>query len=467
MSQTNTVSRELERSLLGAFLLDGATFFELRSRTPTKLFFFESHRLIYRAMCSLADSSRDPADVIQINDHLQAEGLLEAVGGPRAVVELSRVVPSAVTAPEWCARLRSLMALRELQGVLRYANQAASDPSSDPEELVRSIQAKTSAAVALEVESWVNARVSVERMLQSFARDESPVEPTGFHYFDRLVGGVRAGSSYFLGGLYKAGKSKLALAIAVELVQRGYAVDWYTCEMPHEEITLRALSALSRVSEEEVSYRLAQLSGREPQQGMAPTASTSRAIDEAVELWRAIGDRFRVHYSGAPFVGDIYAHTQARAMSARLTGLKCAVFVDYLQECSARLPGIPRTDRRNIAECCARLNQAAKDAKIPIFVLYQLAEYKVMRRQKEGSRFVPVPQAQDGEGSSKIAQAANEVIMIHRPWFELDGDAPLSSFVVLRRGASRSGSNAQLYLRAQYALNGFSEWNDKLPEPFG
>ena len=462
-------SERLERALLGAFLLSAEEFYSLRARINPRIFFSQAHRLIYGAMCQLADKGKSPADVLQIVDYLAADGVLDVVGGPSTVTGMASEVPSAVNADEYAAELLRLAALREVQAVLARRLQDTNDPQTDPELLAQKIGTEAAAAVVNDASKYTNAAQALDHLTASFdAGGQAPIEPTGFAAFDRLLGGgIRAGASYFIGGLYKHGKSKLTLCVAVALLQRGYLIDWHSCEMSAEEMAIRAISLLAAVTEDEVQYHVACEAGHTPPVDTAPTFAGAKAIDAALAEWRDIGDRFRVYNSGSPFVGDIYANTQARAMAAKVVGAPCAVFVDYLQECTARLPGVPKTDRHNIAECASKLNAAAKDAGIPIFVVYQLAQYKILNRRKDKSAtMLPMPRASDGEGSAKIPQAANEVILIHRPWAELDSNTPNASFCVLRRGAARSGSTRQVYLRAQYALNTFSDWKEKPPAPF-
>jgi len=85
---------EAERSLLGAIFLDNRVVDEVSAQVQPEDLYRESHRHIYRAMMVLHGRG-DAIDVITLADHLNAEGLLDAVGGPNFLARLSSEVPSA------------------------------------------------------------------------------------------------------------------------------------------------------------------------------------------------------------------------------------------------------------------------------------------------------------------------------------------------------------------------------------
>lgn len=85
---------EAERSLLGSIFLDNRVLDEVSSLVQPEDFYRESHRHIFRAILAL-HSRGDVVDVITLADYLQAEQLLDAIGGPNFLARLSQDVPSA------------------------------------------------------------------------------------------------------------------------------------------------------------------------------------------------------------------------------------------------------------------------------------------------------------------------------------------------------------------------------------
>lgn len=83
-----------ERSTLGAALIDNRVMDELMGQLAPEDFYREGHRHIWRAMSAL-HTRCEAIDVITLSDQLQAEALLDAVGGPNVLARLSSEVPSA------------------------------------------------------------------------------------------------------------------------------------------------------------------------------------------------------------------------------------------------------------------------------------------------------------------------------------------------------------------------------------
>src|SRR5216683_5441664 len=77
--------------------------------------------------------------------------------------------------------------------------------------------------------------------------------PTGFPSVDRLLGGgLRRRDLIVLGGDVGAGKSALALGLALRVAQRGTGVALYSGEMDEERLLERALAIEGRVAIDEL-----------------------------------------------------------------------------------------------------------------------------------------------------------------------------------------------------------------------
>lgn len=102
---------EAERSTLGAALIDNRIMDDLMSRLRAADFYREGHRHIWRAMCAMHKRG-DAIDVITLSDQLNAEGLLEAVGGPNLIARLSSEVPSAANVNFYAQIIKNKSRLR-------------------------------------------------------------------------------------------------------------------------------------------------------------------------------------------------------------------------------------------------------------------------------------------------------------------------------------------------------------------
>jgi replicative DNA helicase len=102
---------EAERSTLGAALIDNRIMDDLMGQLQPESFYRESHRHIWRCMCAL-HMRGDAIDVITLADQLQAEQLLDAVGGPNVLARLSSEVPSSANVNFYAQIVKRKSALR-------------------------------------------------------------------------------------------------------------------------------------------------------------------------------------------------------------------------------------------------------------------------------------------------------------------------------------------------------------------
>ncbi|MDH4063765.1 MAG: replicative DNA helicase, partial [Acidobacteriota bacterium] len=83
---------EAERSVLGAVLIDNATFNVAAAVLTPPAFFRDAHRRIFARMVELSERSQ-PIDLVTLKESLERSGELEEVGGPAYVASLVDGVP--------------------------------------------------------------------------------------------------------------------------------------------------------------------------------------------------------------------------------------------------------------------------------------------------------------------------------------------------------------------------------------
>ena len=85
-------SREAERCILGAGLLDNTAFDAETKGLRSTDFFHAMHRRIFECMSSLREK-KQPVDLIILIEELDRAGQLEAAGGPPYISQLSDCIP--------------------------------------------------------------------------------------------------------------------------------------------------------------------------------------------------------------------------------------------------------------------------------------------------------------------------------------------------------------------------------------
>src|SRR5690606_6423262 len=112
-------------SLLGSLLLDSEALDNL-PYLPVPAFYRESHRVIYRAILTLAEAGV-PADLVTLTRHLAAGGELDRVGGPAYLYGLMDGTPISAHANFYAEIVLEAHRKRELINTARIAMQAAYD----------------------------------------------------------------------------------------------------------------------------------------------------------------------------------------------------------------------------------------------------------------------------------------------------------------------------------------------------
>lgn len=111
MSQPLPNALEVERTLLGTFLVDNVSLAESKAVLPVSAFYGSHHREIYSAMVAMSDLNR-VVDVITLTDALSNRGKLETVGGEPYLAELCENIASRASVPDYIRILSEKYVLR-------------------------------------------------------------------------------------------------------------------------------------------------------------------------------------------------------------------------------------------------------------------------------------------------------------------------------------------------------------------
>jgi len=98
-------ARDLEDAVLGAMMLQKAAVAEVIEFLKPNHFYHEPNQKIYGAILELFEKS-EPVDILTVTNNLKQNGLLDSVGGPYYIAELTNRVASAANI-EYHARIVS------------------------------------------------------------------------------------------------------------------------------------------------------------------------------------------------------------------------------------------------------------------------------------------------------------------------------------------------------------------------
>ncbi|MHB8423843.1 MAG: replicative DNA helicase [Gammaproteobacteria bacterium] len=414
-------SVEAEQAVLGGLMLDNATWEQVADRLREEDFYRQDHRLIFRAITELTDSST-PFDVVTLAEWLQSRNQQEQAGGLAYLATLARDTPTAANVRAYADIVRERSVLRQLIRVGGELAEAAFRPEGrNTEELIdfaeRQVFNIAERGGRLQ-RSYVRVNellsTAVDR-LDALMHANNPVTglATGLDRFDEMTAGLQPGDLVIVAGRPSMGKTSFAMNIAEYCACRPenpVPTAIFSMEMSGEQLALRLISSLGRINQQKV--RTGQL-------------------DQAD--WQRVSSAIAIMSKAPMYIDDTGAltPTELRARARRLKrehnlGL---MVVDYLQLMS--VPGTRENRATEISEICRSLKSLAKELHIPVIALSQLNRSLEQRPDRR-------PIMSDLRESGSIEQDADLIAFIYRDEV-YDKDSPDKGVAEIIIGKQRNG----------------------------
>ncbi len=387
-------SIESERALLGALLLKPDAIHDVGDLIRGDSFYAEKHKHIYETMRELSERG-EPIDILSLTERLQANSLLERVGGRAYVAELANSAP----APGNYAYYAELVARKHLMRALIETaydiTEAAYDESRDNAEVLDSAE---KAIYAIGNASATHKFVAIsEKMDDAWERIETMSKnkdairgtPTGFPELDSLLSGLHPSDLIILAARPSVGKTSFAMDIARNAaVRHNVPVGIFSLEMSAEQIIDRMLSAESYVN----SWKL--------RTGAVHAQEDFDRIRDTIEVL----SKAPIYIDDKPGNNILSMRAVARRLKReRGIGL---IIVDYLQLMAPTSSRNSDNVVQQVTEISRSLKGLARELEVPVLALSQLSRAVEQRGGK--------PRLSDLRDSGSIEQDADVVMFIHR-----------------------------------------------------
>jgi replicative DNA helicase len=384
---------QAEESLLGAMLLSRDAIAAAVESCDGDDFYKPAHGHIFDAVTTLY-AQGEPADPITVADELGRAGLLEAIGGPTALVSLQADSPATANAGRYARIIEEHALLRRLIGV---AGEIAELGYSVPDDVAAVLDRAESMMFEV-AERRVTDSLrplkdlladSLDRLAALNERGDSITGvPTGYLDLDERLSGLQASSLVIVGARPAMGKTSFALGIAAHAAMEAQIpVLLFSLEMSHSEITQRLLVSEARVDSSRIrNGRLLD----------SDWPKISHAVGRLGEAPLYVDDN--------PNLTVMEVRAKARRMKARTNGLGL-IIIDYLQLMSGRQSSENR--QVEISEISRGLKILARELDIPVVALSQLSRQLETRADKR-------PMLSDLRESGSIEQDADVVLFLYR-----------------------------------------------------
>lgn len=385
---------DMEEAVIGAIMLEKDAIISILDILKPESFYKDSHQKIYTAISAL--SQREiPVDLYTVTEELKATKLLDEIGGPVYLTQLTSKVVSAAHV-EFHARIVAQKYIqRELIRVTSDIQGKAFDDTYDVNELLDYSENELFQIAEGNIKKEVAPinivlKEAIHEIEEASKKEDALVGvPSGFTNLDRLTMGWQKSDLIIIAARPSMGKTAFALSMTRNMtVEHNKHVAFFSLEMSSIQLVNRLIVAETELP----SNRIRNGKLKEDEW---------RQLEERIKTL----EKANIYIDDTPAISVFELRAKCRRLKAQ-NKLDLAV-VDYLQLMTG--PADSGSREQEVSSISRSLKSIAKELEIPILALSQLNRSVEVRG---GSKR---PQLSDLRESGAIEQDADMVVFIHRP----------------------------------------------------
>lgn len=381
-------SPESEQAILGACLLRPEILPGVRQIIQSSDFYREAHAKIFEAVCDL-QARTDPSTVCE---WLRARDLMDKCGGAGYLMELAEFASTSAGWPYHAEIIRDKAKRREIIKACEVGSSGAygMDASADILAGLKSNLREIESAEQADCLSAADLCAQVYKEMERRYETKNPYVgiKTGLANIDTRAWGMEPSTTIYLIARPSMGKTCLGLNISDYVADHYESVIYYSLESSAKALTRRRLASRSYVP-----------------------LTKLRKAEMADDEWGAVTEGINTLSGSKKFIiqdaprlkkiEDLMANATSLAMDRQIS----LIVIDHIQLLGSRARFASR--HQEISHISSELASLAKDLKIPILILCQLArwiEHEKVRR----------PQLSAMKESGDLEQNADAVWSLYR-----------------------------------------------------
>ncbi|WP_440997358.1 replicative DNA helicase [Arhodomonas sp. SL1] len=437
-------SMEAEQAVLGGLMVDNAAWDQVADRVSEPDFYRRDHRLIFRAMESLAEAGQ-PMDAVTLSEWLKANGELEDAGGLPYLGALAKDTPSSANIRAYADIVREKSVLRQLIAAGTEVASSGYTPDGRTSEELLDHAERTIFEIAEQSRRHRRGFIGVREILpdvvdriDTLYHQDGDVTglPTGFSDFDRMTSGLEGGDMVVVAARPSMGKTTFAMNVAENVAMHDDTpVAVFSMEMPADALAMRMLASLGRVELQKIR------SGRLADDDWPRLTSTMNLLSRA-----------KLFIDDTPGLTPTEMRARARRLK-REHGLGL-ILIDYIQ--LMQLPGFKENRAQEVSEISRSLKAMAKELEVPVIALSQLNRSLEQRPNKR-------PVMSDLRESGAIEQDADVIVFIYRDEV-YNEDSPDKGVAEIIIGKQRNGPVGTMRLTF---LGQFTRFENHIEDIYG
>lgn len=428
-----------EQAVLGSIFISPEKLIMVREFISPDDFYKYSHKVIFRAMITLADRN-DAIDAATVRNILDDQGDLQNIGGLGYIVELVNSVPTSANAEFYAKIVSEKAMLRDIISKLTdTVNMAYEGNDSDEiiataEKALVDINEHSNRSGFRKISDVLKVNYEILELRSQQTSDVTGL-PTGFRDLDRITTGLHPDQLIILAARPAVGKTAFVLNIAQNVgTKQNRPVAIFSLEMGAESLVDRMLAAEGMVDSH--SLRTGQL--------------TDQDWNNVTIAQGALADA-PIYIDDTPGIKITEIRARSRKLSQEVDDGLGLIVIDYLQLISGTRP---ENRQQEVSEISRQLKILAKELKVPVIALSQLSRGVEQRQDKR-------PVLSDIRESGSIEQDADIVAFLYRDdYYRREGEEAEEIVedntveVILEK--NRAGARGTVKLMFQKEYNKFS-----------
>lgn len=398
---------EAEQGVLGCILLSPNDCIGIcveKFKRGVEVFYDLRHQVIFDALVEMYES-RQPVDLITLQQRLKDKNQLDSVGGIPYLSALPDAVPSAANLEYYVEIVREKYVLRKMIQTCTsvvgrvYDHEGQVDGLLDEVERdILKISEERIEGTSMLMKDLVHRAINT---IEDYHQRQGMLTGigTGFVDFDKMTSGLHGGEMIVIAARPSMGKTSLVMNIVEHAVlEEKQPVGVFSLEMTAESLVLRMLCSRARVNMRNI------------RDGFLAERDFPKLTGAAGKLANA-----PLYIDDTAGLSILQLRAKARRMYQQY-GIKMVV-IDYLQLLNG---GSSRIESRQqeVAQISNGVKALAKELNVPVIVLSQLNR----ELEKDKSR---KPRLSDLRESGAIEQDADLIALLYKPdEGKEDEDAP-------------------------------------------
>ncbi|MBN6077304.1 replicative DNA helicase [Aggregatibacter actinomycetemcomitans] len=392
-------SAEAEAAVLGSLIIKNDTFDEISTLVCADDFFSYIHKIIFEGIVHLLQLGK-PVDILTLEQHFKDKELIDEFGFAylAQIVDTTPSAANIVAYAKIVARHSKQRRFLQLGQFIMHEMQSSKDDMQlevFEEEIDKQY---TNITVNQEKDNVANLGETFEKILtqmelSSISADPVSGTPTGIVELDNITTGGQPGDLIIVAARPAMGKTAFAQLIAQSTLDKytDAPIQFYSQEMPAEQLVQRFMSMRSRISLQSI---------RQATELTEPEwAKVSEAMGYIMNNWQ---DRLLI--DDEPSLSPYRLRAKVRK-NTRLYGKPKAIIIDYIQ--LMRSSGKFENRNLELAEISSDLKKLAKETGCPVYALSQLNRSLEQRANKR-------PINSDLRDSGSLEQDADAIFHLYR-----------------------------------------------------